>query len=262
MQFVCPNCQQINEIGGLPGTSGHFAVDCPYCHHGFTIQIDIQAIPDDEDVIYTEETERSASESDPDDAAYLSNARETAPEIPTIEITEEVRLAALDHVPEMPQRSRAPARILGSLVSVALLASLALQQAYFRRDEFAGHDRLRPWLEKLCRYADCKLAPRRALDRLRISRPDVHLDEQYQNVLDASALIRNEASFPQALPGLELSFYDLEHRRIAWRRFEPLEYLSNLGDRVTAIPANGTLLAQVRIVDPGTKAMGFEFTAR
>ncbi|MBI1195365.1 MAG: DUF3426 domain-containing protein [Gammaproteobacteria bacterium] len=260
MEFVCPNCQQINEISGLPGTSGQFAVDCPYCHHGFTIQIDIQAIPDDEDVIYVEEPD--VSEPEPENATDIQPQAEAEREKPTIEITEEVRLAALDHVPEMRQRSRAPARIFGSLVSIALLASLALQQAYFRRDELAGHERLRPWLEKLCRYAECTLAPRRAPDRLRISRPDVHLDEQYQNVLDASALIRNEAAFPQALPGLELSFYDLEHRRVAWRRFEPREYLGNLGDRVTVIPANGTLLAQVRILDPGTKAMGFEFTAR
>jgi len=257
MEFVCPNCQQTNEISGLSGTGGQYAVDCPYCHHGFTIQIDIQSIPDEEDVA------AASTHDQPGAAPGLEPESDPGSGLPTMELPEEARLAGLDHSDAVQPRSRrGPARIFGGLVSLLLLALLVLQQAYFRRDELANQDRLRPWIEQLCRYADCTLAPRRDIDRLRIGRPDVHLNDRYQNVLDASVTIRNEAGFTQALPNLELSFFDLEHHLIAWRRFEPGEYLDTQASPATTIPANGTLLARVQILDPGNKAMGFEFKAQ
>ena len=276
MEFVCPNCHQVNEISGLPGTGGQFAVDCPYCHHGFTIQIDIQSIPDeaeDETVALNESAPEPDSAPTPafEPALDREHEEETEaepesappPEKPLrIELPEEARLEGLDHSDTVVRRSRGPTRFFGGLLSLVLLSTLALQQAYFRRDELANQDRLRPWLELMCQYAECKLAPRSAPDRLRISRPDVHLDDRYQNVLDASVLIRNEAGFPQAVPTLELSFFDLDHRLVASRRFKPREYLGHAADRVSTIPADGTLLANVQILDPGSKAMGFEFTVK
>ncbi len=264
MEFVCPNCQQANEISGLSGTGGQYAVDCPYCHHGFTIQIDIQAIPDEEDVVEDVATAAADDqpEAEPKPESNLGLASGSDFGRPTIKLPEEARLAGLDHSDAVQPRSRTPARFFGGLMSLALLALLVLQQAYFRRDELANHDRLRPWLEQLCLYAKCTLAPRRDLKHLRIGRPDVHLNDRFQNVLDASVTIRNEAGFAQALPDLELSFFDLDHHLIAWRRFEPGEYLDTQVSPATIIPANGSLLARVHIVDPGAKAMGFEFKAQ
>ncbi len=237
MEFVCPNCSRTNEINNLHATGGHYAVDCPYCCHGYTIDINIQAL--------------------------AGNKEPALSKIPLEEqqakIADEARLAAIE-THHAPESSRTLQRVIASFASILLIALLGLQQAYFRRDALAHDERLRPWLVEMCGLAGCRIPPRHDPDKFEISNPDVRLAPGFQNVLIASVMVRNTSRFPQSLPDISLRFHDIQHGLVAARTFTPVDYGFSPDKAMSLIEPEQSIRATVKIIDPGKDALGFEFS--
>ena len=69
----------------------------------------------------------------------------------------------------------------------------------------------------------------------------------------------NRAKYPQAYPGLEIAFMDMNSQLVAMRRFLPADYLASSVNIDAGIPANTPIEVELQLVDPGSKAINFEF---
>jgi predicted Zn finger-like uncharacterized protein len=159
---------------------------------------------------------------------------------------------------ELPQRRRWQTAMwaFGSLV---LLVVLGLQYAYFNRDELAARPELRPWLEQLCVYLGCELAPVRDLGSIEISERDVHSHPEVAEALVISATFVNQSMHAQPYPVLQITLSDPAGRPVAARRLRPQEYLSEGVDLGAGMPPRTPVEVRLEVADPGGEAVGFQF---
>ena len=69
----------------------------------------------------------------------------------------------------------------------------------------------------------------------------------------------NRADHVQAYPGLQITFMDLNSQLVAMRRFMPADYLAAGVNVEAGIPANTPIEVELQLIDPGSKAINFEF---
>ncbi|MEW6647958.1 MAG: DUF3426 domain-containing protein [Pseudomonadota bacterium] len=185
-------------------------------------------------------------------AAALTTAHSinSTPALPSLS----AMLATEDETP--PRRLLATLGwMLGSLL---LIAALAVQYVYLNRLAFVQQAELRPLLEILCRYTACRLPPQRDLAALTLLERDIRSHEQYQGALTIHATLQNRAAFAQPYPAVEVVMRDLGGKVVAARRFLPQEYLR--GPVPALLEAQATAQLTLEVVDPGSEAVGFEFT--
>lgn len=110
--------------------------------------------------------------------------------------------------------------------NVVLTMMLCLQFAYMLLYHQANEEGSRPWIEKLCVYAHCKLPPFHDVTALQIMarqlRPITTEKQGYELLL----VFANQASLPQSLPKIRLTLMDKAGHPIAQRIFSPREYLT------------------------------------
>ncbi|WP_127475533.1 DUF3426 domain-containing protein [Sulfurivermis fontis] len=167
-------------------------------------------------------------------------------------------LSALLAEEEEAPRRRPLATLGWTLGSLLLIAVLAVQFVYLNRLTFVQQAELRPLLEQLCAYTGCRLPPRRDLAALTLLERDIRSHEQYQGALTIHATLQNRAAFAQPYPAVEVVMRDLGGKVVAWRRFLPKEYL--VGSVPAMLEPQATAQLTLEVVDPGSEAVGFEFT--
>ncbi len=229
MKINCPSCHQITRIDSLPKRGGQQQAHCSHCQQPLLINLKISL---------------SASENQAASKAKLS---------------EQARLAALGEETQPSRAVQRPGRLLGLLIILILIATLILQQAYFRRNELAARPQLRPWLETLCHYLDCSLPLQRAASHISILEREIRKHPKISGALQVRIVFENRASFNQPLPQLQLSFFDARRQLIAVRHFKPTEYLSGKTSTLTAMASGQVIESALEITDPGPRAIGFEF---
>lgn len=141
---------------------------------------------------------------------------------------------------------------------VAALGVLVVQYAYFMRSDLARHSELRPWLNGLCRIMDCQIPPRRDVTKIAVLKRQVVEDPNERGALLVSAVIENQASFPQPYPILQLSLSNINGQLLARGRFAPRQYLVNK-NLPAQLPPHSPVQVELKIVDPGKNAINFEF---
>lgn len=113
------------------------------------------------------------------------------------------------------------------------LASLLLALALIGQIAFANRTKLtmikpgvRPYLERYCAFIGCQVPYPREIRQLGIESSDLQKNPVRQpEVTTMRAVISNHASFPQALPALQLLLQDAQGQVIASRIFTAEEYL-------------------------------------
>ena len=157
-----------------------------------------------------------------------------------------------------PPRAGWAATLGWTLGSLALLGSLVVQYAWFLRADLARHAVLRPWLQELCKVAECELPPQRDLSQIRILERDLRHHPEHDAALLVNALIVNQASFAQPLPQLELTLSDLRGEVVAARRFLPGEYLAGSASSAAEMAPGNPVHVVIELVDPGS-VTGYRF---
>lgn len=143
--------------------------------------------------------------------------------------------------------------------TVLLSLTLTGQLAYAERDQLLDNEFVRPWLDRGCAALSCELPLRHATQHLELLTRDIRPHPSVPGALIVSATVRNAAEFAQAYPVVEITLSDLDENRVAMRRFQPRDYLSDTRviERGLAAGASTALVFEVR--DPGKNAVAFEF---
>ena len=147
--------------------------------------------------------------------------------------------------------------VIGSLLLVLVFLA---QAGYFYRDQLAlRKPELRPWLEQACEYLDCRLRPPPMDARIEILGWDVRSLPDAPQALLASTTLVNKSPQPQPYPLLTLSFSDMNGAPVAQRRFLPREYLPAGTNIKAGMPPDTPVPVELALVDPGKRAVNFEF---
>lgn len=124
------------------------------------------------------------------------------------------------------------------LAAVLLLIVALLQSTYFMRSTIAvNYPQLKPYLEEACRYLNCTVSLPQHLDLLTIDDSDMQESDDYQDVINFSSLLINNARHAQAFPNIELTLTDIDDKPVLRKLMRPQEYLNsgvNLKDGMIA----------------------------
>ncbi len=170
--------------------------------------------------------------------------------------------------PPMPGelRPRPPAARPRSLAwgagAALLLAALLGQWGWHQRERLTQSPELRPWMERACAVFGCRLPLADDLSQIRLVGRNIRPHPSVAGALIISAAMQNQAPYPQPYPTVEIALSDLHGRKIAMRRFEPVEFLDEDVSLENGMPPLTLLPLVFEVVDPGEDAVAFEFTFR
>jgi len=218
----CPQCMTLINVTSKKLADDNGNITCEHCHNHFTATVTDDK-PDNTSVIDDQAQAQLFEEA-------LQNRRKP---------------------------SGLPLRWL--ILSLLLILLLAAQATYFKRNELAGHNMLRPWLQSFCKVLHCELKLLRDISQLHIISREVRSHPSIKNTLQISLTIRNTAPFRQPWPTLQLSFSDINGQTLAQRSFIPQDYLpagSNLSD---GMPSQTPIHTNLVLIDPGKSAVNFIF---
>lgn len=172
----------------------------------------------------------------------------------------------MDVPSELPRKksSRRPRRDLTKtpwlwLVGILfLIMALAIQGAYFYRNELVAHNpQLRPFLENLCRGLQCEIELLKNPDLLNIEASDLVSDPANPDIITVNITLRNRANFPQAHPLLELTLTDAQNALVARRVFKPSEYIGPGVSASAGMQPKSELVIRLRLQLNNLKAAGY-----
>lgn len=151
-----------------------------------------------------------------------------------------------------------PAWLVGSIV---LMLVFVLQAIYFSRDSLARNPSYRPLLTSACDMLGCEINIEFDTRLIEIIGRDVRTHPSSKKALIAGTTLINNASYDQPYPLLTLTFSDITGTKLAQRRFTPREYLRSGTDIEAGMPSEVPIQVELHLVDPGKKAVNFEFVA-
>ncbi len=150
-------------------------------------------------------------------------------------------------------------RLLWTLLSLPLLVLLGLQYVYYNLNQLSQNSQYRPALTSLCSLAGCELPLFKSPQQIKLVHRDIRAHSKKKNILVVKATITNQADITQAFPVMQLSMQDITGHTITGRRFLPSEYLVDSINIDTGIAAKQSYQIQLKLIDPGKDAVGFDF---
>jgi predicted Zn finger-like uncharacterized protein len=171
------------------------------------------------------------------------------------------RAAERPVTPSFTRRRRARAERTGAWIagSVMLLLILGGQIAWAERALWIDDARVRAWIDPACTKLGCRLPPRHDAGALELLSRDIRPHPSVPGALIISATVRNDADFAQAFPIVEITLSDLDETRIAMRRFQPRDYVSDPRTIAAGLAPGATTALVFEVADPGKNAVAFEF---
>jgi len=227
-----------------------------------------------------------------DEVAAAINAAEETQDYPTItdEVLEDDDLLPLDEseeedTPEVqqatqPRKSGTAAEVplairesptatrrsgretaLGLFMIFFLIMLLLGQAVYFMRDDLARrYTELRPWIEKFCQYADCRLGTTSDIAKINIIDREVRSHPNEKNALQVTATFASASALDQPFPDIKLIMSDKLGLDIAGRRFTPQQYLVNTSLIGKGMRPKTPYHLRLELADPGQNVVGFSFS--
>ncbi len=175
-----------------------------------------------------------------------------------------------DYVQQELAADKPKRRVLANaawLLSVVLLVTVLIgQYLYFNRASLAQYGAVRPALTAVCAVVSlikpCQVPERRDVAAIALVEREVRSHPGQAGALLITATLVSRAEFVQPYPKLELRFYDINRNLLAWRRFEPQEYVLDKAAIAAGMIPDKPVQARLEIVDPGPEAVNFEFDFR
>jgi len=158
-------------------------------------------------------------------------------------------------------RARRGFSIVFSGGSLLLLLLALLQTAVvFRAELTTRWPQTRPMMAKLCDTLGCTLGLPTRPEQLAVIASELQAVAG-TDVLELTAVIRNRASFTQALPALEVTLSDTQSRALARKVFAPVDYLAAAGEPSSrmeeGLAAGADLTIRVLFEARGLRPAGF-----
>jgi predicted Zn finger-like uncharacterized protein len=156
-------------------------------------------------------------------------------------------------------RRRRSAGVAWALGCLALVVVLAAQLAWIKRVDLFQNPATHGWTARACQVIACRLPPIPDVAKLELVSRDVRPDPQVAGALTITATLRNDAHFRQPWPVVVVELSDLDNNPVAMRRFRPAEYMPDPARRAAGIAPGATSAIAFEVVDPGRRAVSFQF---
>ena len=221
----------------------------------------VLVVPEDErepqfDAALAAETIPGIAEDSSDAFEPGETASELEPRAPFIP-EEAPPLEHLDAAYGRPSSGGAGRRWLWGLGIGILLGTLAVQAAYVFREEIARQwPQLRPLYLAVCEQLRCTMPLPRMAAAISIESSDLQSDPAEAGRFVLNAVVRNRATYVQALPHLELTLTDARDRPLVRRVFAPAEWVPH-GELARGFRAEEELGVRLPFSAPGVEAAGY-----
>ena len=144
-------------------------------------------------------------------------------------------------------------------LGIVLLVVVGIAQAvYYQRYTLIDKPKFQQQVLTLCELVPCGESGFSSIRQIKLLERNVFTHPVTSNALMVTGSFVNQAPFPQKLPNMLVSLFDIQGNLIANRAFKPTEYLQTDKNRNT-LPSNKPLQFRLEIVDPGTEALTYEF---
>jgi len=144
-------------------------------------------------------------------------------------------------------------------LGILLLIVVGIAQAvYYQRYTLIDKPKFQQQVLTLCELVPCGEAGFTSIRQIKLLERNVFTHPVTSNALMVTGSFVNQAPFPQKLPNMLVSLFDINGSLIANRSFKPSEYLQTDKNR-DSLPAGKPMQFRLEIVDPGTDALTYEF---
>ncbi|HUO81989.1 MAG TPA: DUF3426 domain-containing protein [Gammaproteobacteria bacterium] len=156
------------------------------------------------------------------------------------------------------QAARRSGRRYWTFASVVLLAALAVQIVHLNRTALAGLPWLGDIIERAYDQAGTGLDRPARLTDYRIVTAAASMEARNDGLLRVHATVANSAEHAQQYPLIRLTLKDRWGESVGERLIEHAEYAVGEVTPGALLAPGASIDAEIRIVDPGTDAFGFE----
>ncbi len=244
MYVQCPQCDAVFRVSTRMLTQAEGMVRCGECEHVFNAMDTLLAVPPEPPPAPPEQI--ALDEDTRDDEDTLPR------DVPSI-IAEDL------HATRRRRTGGGGARLAWGLASLLLIAGLAAQYVWYELDTLYRYPSLQSGLERFCELAGCELPQRRDVSRIELVSRHVYSHPNIEGALVITSTVVNNAPFPQPYPVLGIRFSDLQGQPVAERRFLPHEYLGAPVPADRKMEPGNPVTINLEVVDPGDKALSFQF---
>ena len=158
------------------------------------------------------------------------------------------------------QKSGWISRLLWGFGILLLTTFAASQIIWFNRDAIMGRYPVTiSWFNRLCQKLDCEIIRHRDPGSIELLNRDVRDHPRYKNALLVNATMINRSQTVQAYPVVQLNLFDVDGKLIAYRRFQPDEYLDDSIDILRGMAPNVPVHFVLEVMDSAKGAVSFEF---
>ena len=154
--------------------------------------------------------------------------------------------------------------VLWGIGFLLLTATLLIEYVWFNRDQFFQVPEIQAEIEKLCQTFECKNLSMRAPSKIEVVTRNIYSHPNEKDILMVNVTMKNNATFSQPYPVMNINFSDIRGSIVASRHFLPNEYLpleyqhSDNKQQDLLLPDTSTSVT-LEIQDPGKKAISYEF---
>lgn len=257
MYTLCPHCRTVFRVRAAHLRAAHGEVRCGRCGRTFDA---VPALSDE----YPENLSAAASPSPPERAApapeHHAQGGAVFSAIDPIATTRADDAIFRAPGPAAAARTRSRLRLALALGFPLALAFIAVLM-YVQRDALAAYPQARPWLERMCEVAGCKLPLFKDRDKLRVIGRTVAAHPTLPEALEISLSFTNEAPYAQPYPTIQLRLLDINENVVSRHLFPPEVYLQN-ADVSAGLAPGERVQVVLEIPDPGPNAENFDFDFR
>ena len=144
------------------------------------------------------------------------------------------------------------------------IACLVVQVFAYRFDRWTGNPNLRVVYAVACAVLPCELPVLRSVGDISVLEVAVrpHSGTAAMEAFTIAAVLRNEASFAQPFPELELRLSNMAGELVAARRFRPEEYLGERHRPGASMPSGTPIPVAVDVHGIPVEAVNVKFVPR
>lgn len=158
------------------------------------------------------------------------------------------------------QKSGWVSRLLWVFGILLLMAIASSQVIWFNRDKIMNrYPETVSWFDRLCQKFDCEIIRHRDPGVIELVNRDVRDHPRYKNALLVNATMINQSQTVQAYPVVQLNLFDVDGNLIAYRQFQPQEYLDDSINILQGMAPNVPVHFVLEVLDSAKGAVSFEF---
>lgn len=255
----CPECLTVYKLGGEELAAAHGSVRCGHCTAVFDAlrTLSDQLPPEPIDHLPTHPTQSSPPSMDT--PVFRPHPAQTSLFAEPQQRARPPERSSLPAFAATRRRARTARNGPWIAACIVLLLTLAGEVAWSEQAAWINHPIAREWADRACAKLGCRLPLRRDATTLELLSRDIRPHPSVPGALIISATLRNDATFAQPFPVVEIALSDLDEKRVAMRRFQPREYLNDTRSIDGGLAAGASTALVFEVADPGRDAVAFEF---